>query len=267
MAKLRLLLLAVALPAGLLLFSSSASQAQVTSPLPNKPVRTIIPYVASGGSAEGGYVTNILITNLSTGSNGVVINHISTSGQLTSAGQEQVLAPRASLTLNIGGENRFTNLVVEWIAVGSDAEILATFMFEYRLASMRANETFNAVGILPQVPGTSFAAPFAYVREGLADAAPLLQGIAAVNTSNAPNTITVRVFDDTGALISSDTSPTLQPFELAFATVSDLPNLNTYLTGRDYLFGFLTITGTQPFAPVVVGNTGGRLFSLAVLAR
>lgn len=257
MFKLRLLVVAVALFPVLLL------EAQVPSPLPDKPVLTLIPHVVTGGDASGGYVTRVFVTNLSTGSNAVVTTHINQNGTLALGGNQFTLAGGGTLDFSTAEADRFTNQLVQWIAIGSDAAVSATVLFDFRFSTSAQNETVSAVGVLPQAPGTAFTAPFVFQRQ-TAIQPVLAQGLAVANSSSSTNRVTVRVVDQDGVQRSSDTLADLQPFGQAAYVISDLPNASAALQNAPAFIGSVVVTGTQPFAPLFVGNLGGRLFSASL---
>lgn len=266
MLKSRILLLSLCL-VGLLLACSFQATAQVTSPLPNKPRLTVIPHIAFGGSVQGGYQTNMGILNLATGQNGVIVNVISQSGQLVSAGQEQMLPPRAMQTLNYGEGSRWQGgLTVQWLAIGSDGPIGAAAIFDFMAPGTTRDEVVNMVGVLPTTPGTSFVAPFLYERE-TAQEVILVEGLALANVSGSTNTITLTLFDENGTGVASETLTPLQPYNQTAFTISELTSVSSFLTGRNSFFGSFSITGTQQFAPLIVGNRGSRLFSLPLLPQ
>ena len=245
---------------------SSQPPAQVTSPLPNKPVITLIAHLVTGGTASGGFVTRVFVTNLSTGSNGVIINTVNQNGTLASAGQEQVLLGGGGLQTSTGEVNRFTNQLVQWLAIGSDTPITASVLFDFRFATSAASETVSAVGVLPQAPGTTFKAPFVFQRQ-TTDQPVLAQGLGIANRASSANTVTVQMLDQNGTQVSSDTLPQIPAFGQTAVVISDLANATTALQGQNTFFGSIVVTGTQQFAPVFVGNLGGRLFSASLIAQ
>lgn len=242
---------------------SSFAQAQVTSPLPTKPVLTLVPHFVSGGN----FVTRVQINNLSASPNGVVINTVNQNGQLATAGQEQVLAANAGLQTSTGEANRTAPLSVQWLAIGSDGAISASVLFDCCAAGTTVS---SAVGVLPQTPATSFKAPLLF-QQGDATTPLLTEGLALANRSDQTNNLTLTLFNSDGTQAASDTL-TLAPFNQTafdpfFTTPSPTPNIRAFLATQTTYFGTLTITGTQLFAPVYVGNLGGRLFSLPLTGQ
>lgn len=249
---------------------STQPPAQVTSPLPSKPVITIIPHLVTGGNASGGFVTRVFVNNLSTGSNGVIINIVNQNGTLATAGQEQVLLGGGSLQFSTDEANRFSNQSIQWVAIGSDGPILASVVFDFRFATSPATDAVQVVGVPAQAPGTSFTAPFIFQQETSAQPA-LVEGLAIANQSSSSNTLTIQLLDRDGTRLSTDTL-TLSAFEQKAFVPSDpptspLPNLLAQLQGRTAFLGSLVITGTQSFAPVYVGALGPRLFSLPLTGQ
>lgn len=222
-------------------------------PIPPANFLTFIPHSAYGG----GFLTRMFIENLGISNNAVTINRIHPLGVVIDQTTAS-LQPFATLAIENADSQRAQALTVRWIVIGSQAPISASALFD---CCASGTQVTSAVGVLAQTPGTSFTAPFIFQRETTGQ--PLLvEGLAIANRSATANTVSVQLVDGAGNQMSSDILPSIPAFGQTALTVSDLPGVSAQLQGRDSFLGSLAITGTQSFAPVYVGNLGGRLFSL-----
>lgn len=242
-----------------LIATAGTLQASGAPALPASPNLILVPHFAVGG----GYVTRVLVKNLADRSNGLSIQFLDQSGSSTTS-ETTTLASAQIIERSSGEVNRAANLSIQWIAMGSDQPVAASVLFD---CCNSGNVVTSAVGVLAQAPGSSFTAPFIFQRptdtyESNIQQQILVEGLAIANRSDSANTVTIRVLDERGSQVSSDTLAPLGALAQTAFTVSDLPNASTFLTGKNTFLGSIVISGTQPFVPVIVGNLGGRLFSL-----
>lgn len=229
-----------------------------TSGLPSASNLTLIPHFVIGG----GYVTRVFVKNLAGSSNGLTMQFMNQNG--TTASTETItLAAGQTIERTSGEENRSVTPVIRWIAIGSDQPISASALFD---CCASGTALMSAVGVLAQTPGTSFLAPFLFQLE-TASQPVLVEGLGIANSSPSGNTVTVRLADQFGTELASDTLDPIPPLGQTAFTVSELPNIRRILQGRNDFLGLISVSGTQPFAPVIVGNLGGRLFSLPLTAH
>lgn len=239
----------------------SASRAGAPAPNPTIPTATNLTFIPHSVLGSG-FITRRYITNLSTtATNAVTINRIGTSGTLVGS-STVTLQPRATLLSADSESQRTASLTTEWYAIGSERAIAAAVLFD---CCASGTAVTSAVGVLPQAPGTSFTAPFHYQQQ--TSTQPILvMGMAVANRTEFANTITVTLRDQNGTTVSTDPLAPLGAYGQTAFTVSDLTNVSTFLQGKDSFVGTLVITGTGQFSPLYVGNLGGRLFSLPLVA-
>lgn len=218
----------------------------------------IIPHFVTGG----GYVTQVFIKNLANSNNNVRIDFINQNGSVART-ETVTLAGGQTIERTSGEASRTAPLSAQWLTVSADQPILVSALFD---CCSTGPQVTSAVGVLAQPWGNAFTAPFVFQRE-TATQPILVQGVAVANRANASNAITVRLLDPAGTQIASDTLAPVPALGQTAFTVSDLPNVSAFLTGRNTFLGSLLITGPQPFSPVIVGNLGGRLFSLPLTAQ
>lgn len=245
-----------------LVCGAGRGSAQITgygTAFPDSRFVTFIPHFVTGG----GFVTRVLIKSLAHDHDWLDIRFLSQDGQVVNFQGVNVTAGQ-SIELTSGENNRSAHQFTSWMAIGSDEPISVSALFDCCAAG---SPVTSAVDVPAQAEptDTSFTAPFIFQRE--TDEQPLLvQGMAIGNhsvLSYSANRVTIRLLDQDGRDVSSDTL-TIPGFGQTAFTVTELPNLNAQLAGKDRFLGSLEITGSGLFASVVVGNLGGQLFSLPV---
>lgn len=235
-------------------------QLEQAAALPALASLSVIPQFVAGGS----FVTRLFVRNPASGNNNLVVQFMNQRGEVASTVPQMTLAPGQIYTLSTGEESRATVQSTQWAALGSDTPVSASALFD---CCATGSDVTSAVGVLAQAPGTSFMAPFVFQREGVTGQPVLVQGLGIANRAESATTVTVRLLSETGTQVASDTLEPIPGLGQTAFTVSELPNIKTFLQGRNTYLGSLTITSTQPFAPVIVGNLGGRLFSLPLATR
>lgn len=228
--------------------------------LPSLATLNVIPHFVVGGS----FVTRVYVRNLASGNNNMVLQFMTQNGAVASTLPQMTLAPGEIFQLSSGEENRSTPQTTQWVALGSDGPVSPAVLFD---CCATGSDVTSAVGVLAQAPGTSFIAPFVFQRDAVPNQPVLVQGLGIANRSESTNTVTVGLLSETGSQVASDTLAPIPGLGQTAFTVSELPNVRAFLQGKNTYLGSLTITGTQTFAPVIVGNLGGRLFSLPLAAR
>lgn len=232
---------------------SSSAPGQVISPLPAKPVPVVLPQMATGG----GYVSRIFLSNLTPAANQVQIQIIGQDGRVA-ASVAVTLPAGGSYLYSTGEESRFApNTLVQWAAIGADAPVATSLLYDLRNPTTR--ELQAAVAVLDSPPCTVCTAPFLFRSDGVT------LGLALANLTEAENAITLKLLDRDGNIVVND-SLTLAPYEQTAFVVSDRPRFSEYLRGRAEFFGSLSLTGTQRFAPVAIGAEGSELFAVPLVS-
>ena len=230
--------------------------AQSSSPIPPGVVQTIVPHSAYGG----GWITRLFVANLTNSPDTVTINRIDQSGNVLHS-TTTTLAAAGTLEMADPESNRTLPLTINWFAIGSQGAVTASVLFDFQGAAAPAPTNYNtALGALASAPVTSFTA-LARVTTPGGDL-----GLALANLNKISNTLTIRLFDQTGNLAAQD-SVTLGPFaQTAFDLTQD-PAFKNILQNTNEFDGTLEVITsgpTMPVAALVVGANLNQLFSLPV---
>lgn len=223
----------------------------IASPLPAKPVLSILPHMARGG----GYVTRLLLANLWPSSNQVQINTVAQDGHVVES-LTMTLPPGGSYMSPTSEAQRFAaEIEIGWVAIGADAPLAVSLLLNLHNPTTRNLQT--AVAILESEPQTLSTAPFRYRPDGVT------MGLAVVNLAEVDNTIALKLLDEQGNIVGDDTV-VVAPFAQSSFVVSDRPRFNEFLRGRTEFLGSLSLAGTQRFASAAVGAEGMQLFSVSM---
>lgn len=251
----------VLLPALLLLATMLGSDsppilAQSTSPIPAANLQTIVPHSAYGG----GWITRLIVANLTNSPNTVTINRIDQSGNVVHS-TTSTLAAGGTLEMADPESNRTLPLTINWFAIGSQGAVTASVLFDFQGAAAPSPANFNtALGALASAPVTSFTA-LARVTSPGGDL-----GLALANLNNTSTTLTIKLNNQGGGVAAQDTV-TLGPFaQTAFDLTQD-PAFKSILQNVSEFDGTLEVTTSDPTKPVaalVVGANLNQLFSLPV---
>jgi len=249
------------LAGGLLLLIAIASVspailAQASSPIPAGAVQTIVPHGAYGG----GWITRLFVANLTNSPNALTINRLDQSGNVVQA-TNTTLAAAGTLEMADPESRRTLPLTINWFAIGSQAPVTASVLFDFQGAAVPTPVNFNtALGALASAPVTTFTAlPRATTPGGGL-------GLALANLNSSSNTLTIKLFDQSGNL-AAQKSITLAPFaQTAFDLTQDAAFQNILRNANEF-DGTLEVTTsgpTMPVASLVVGANLNQLFSLPV---
>lgn len=227
------------------------------NPIPPGTFLTLVPHSAVGG----GYITRLFITNLTANPNALTINRISQSGTLVSS-TPTTLQPAATLMIVDSETLRTGPLTVEWFALGSEMPIAASVLFDFEGASVGLDSNIRqAVGALASPALNVFTAP---VRFDSSVGATI--GLALANANSTGTEITLRLIDQNGTIVATDSLILLGFRQTAFV-VSDRPAFQSIVTAPGGFLGSLAVTVNDPAKPVsalVVGAVQTELFTLPV---
>jgi hypothetical protein len=229
-----------------------------STPVPSATVQTIVPHSAFGG----GWITRLFVANLTNAPNTVTVNRLDQHGTVV-ASDTTTLGPVAMVQLADTELERTLPLTINWFAVGSQAPVIASVLFDFQGAAAPTPVNFNtAVGALASPPLTAFTA-LARVTSPGGDL-----GLALANLNNSSNTVTIKLFDEGGNLAAQD-SVTLGPFaQTAFDLTQDAAFKNILQSTNEFV-GTVEVTTSSPMSPVsalVVGANLNQDFSFPVVS-
>jgi hypothetical protein len=223
------------------------------SPIPTGTVQTIVPHSAYGG----GWVTTLLVANLTNASNTVTINRINQSGFVVQT-TNTTLAADGAVEIADPESNRTLPLTINWFAIGSQGPITASVLFDFQGAAAPVPLSYNtAIGALAAAPMTAFTAVARLSTPG-GDL-----GLALANLNNTSNTFTVKLFDQSGNLAGQDTL-TLAPYAQTAFDLMQHTAFQNILQNSNEFDGTLQVSASQPVAGLVVGANQNQIFSLPV---
>jgi hypothetical protein len=204
----------------------------------------------------------LFVANLTNTANTVTINRLDQNGNVVES-DAMTLGPAAMIQIADSESKRSLPLTINWFAIGSQAPVIASVLFDFQGAAAPAPVNFNtAVGALASPPLTAFTA-LARVTSPGGDL-----GLALANLNNSSNTVTVKLFDEGGNLVAQD-SVTLGPFaQTAFDLTQDAAFKNILQSTNEFV-GTLTAMTSPPMSPVsalVVGANLNQDFSFPVVS-
>jgi hypothetical protein len=250
---------AMRLAAGFLLLAAitgGLKTASAQSPLPAGAVQTIVPHSAYGG----GWMTRLLVANLTNASNTVTINRLDQSGTVVHS-TTTTLASGATTEIADPESNRTLPLTINWFAIGSQGAITASVLFDFQGAAAPVPQVFNtAIGALASPPLASFTAVARITAQG-GDL-----GLALANLNGTSNTLTLKLFDQSGSLAGQDTV-TLAPYAQTAFDLTQRAAFQNLLQNTNEFDGTLQVTASDPSKPVaalVVGANQNQVFALPV---
>jgi hypothetical protein len=244
-----LLVLTLALAGGL-------KTACAQSPLPAGAVQTIVPHSAYGG----GWVTRLLVANLTNAPNTLTINRLDQSGNIVHT-TTTTLAAGATTEIADPESNRTLPLTINWFAIGSQGAVTASVLFDFQGAAAPVPQNYNtAIGALASPPLASFTAVARISTQG-GDL-----GLALANLNGTSNTLTVRLFDQSGNQAGQDTV-TLGPYAQTAFDLTQRAAFQNILKNTNEFDGTMEVTTSDPSKPVaalVVGANQNQVFALPV---
>ncbi|MBI4465959.1 MAG: hypothetical protein HY656_00835, partial [Acidobacteria bacterium] len=236
----------------------SQSTMDAVSPPPPDPIagggpRTFLPHSATGG----GFLTRVLLTNLTRSINVVTLHRYEQNGLL---GDRRILSlpPQGTVLLADSEAARAGPLGINWFALRSDFEIIASMLFDFDSAALGLAEDFRtAVSALPSLPLLAFTAPVRVA--GVEDTV----GLALANLSSQSTEVTLKLRDASGTVVAED-SLVLDGLAQTAFVLHDRAAFRDVLLGSGEFLGSLAVTSGQPVAALVVGSSNRQLFALPV---
>jgi len=227
-----------------------------STPVPSGAVETIVPHSAFGG----GWITRLFVANLTNSPNALTINRLDQSGNIVQS-TNTTLAAAGTLEMADPESKRSAPLTINWFAIGSQAPVTTSVLFDFQGAAAPTPVNFNtAVGALASAPVAAFTAVARVTTSG-GDL-----GLALANLNNSSNTLTIKLFNQSGNLAAQD-SVTLGPFAQTAFDLTQHTAFQNILQNTSEFDGTLEVTAsdlTKPVAALVVGANQNQVFSLPV---
>ncbi len=168
----------------------------LTGRFPARAKLYIVPDITRGQ----GYVTKITLVNLTASPNTATVNTINQAGALVRS-QDYLLPPAGTVRISTAESERFMSpSVVEWAAIGADADLAVNVFFEY---IDQTGLIVNSIGFNDAPPLTDFSFPVEF--ENSATSIGRTMGVGLANVTGNSNQVTMQLLDRSGAVVATDT--------------------------------------------------------------
>ncbi len=227
-------------------------------PIPTNPTLVYLPHVPYGG----GYRTKITLVNFSLGSASGVVNFISQGGQLVTTQNWGPVASGGTVridTATVFPNSTFGPLQVLWAVVGAPDRVGVNLFYEYNPSSGGpAYNIINSVGFNDAALQTDFTVPFEQEPQPQGAAAGKTVGMAISNPGSSTASVTVKLVDNSGTILGTDTVLVAAYGQVAFALpdASRLPNITAHLPAGNFV-GTLAISSLSGVAVIALQQDYG----------
>jgi hypothetical protein len=222
------------------------------------PNASYLPHIVIGQQAGTGYVTKVTITNLSTSSNNVILNLLTTTGTVAQSLSYNIAAA-GTVRFETPESQRFqTPAVVEWGIVYSQNPVGANLFFEVESDPFSA-KVVNAIGFNAAATLTDLTIPIEMQPAAPGASVSRTVGLALANPNNAAATVTLKLIDSNGNVLATDIEniPALNQIAKDLAS---LPTFAAALPASGFI-GSVSVSSTVPLAPIALGADLGQFFS------
>ncbi len=230
--------------------------------LPTNPVLAYLPHVPFGG----GFRTKITIVNATNAANSGVVNFISQAGAQVASVQWSAAAGGTVRidTGNLFPNSTFGNLTVTWAVIGAQAAVSANLFYEFNPSSSSPfyNVT-NSVGFNDVNPIADFTIPFEAEPQPAGAAAGRLVGAAVANPTNAQVTLTIKLVDQGGNILATDTV-NIPALGQTLFTNGGLTNISAALPNGNFI-GTLAVHATAGVSVIALEDDYGPFSATPIM--
>jgi hypothetical protein len=226
----------------------------VPTQVPPFPLTEAIPHIVTGG----GFLTRITVVNLSGKANPIQLNFVSQGGELLQT-QGETIAPNGRFDVSTDEVDRFADLTVQWVIVGSAWPVGATVFYEVK--SRESPVPLTVVSFSAPDPIQTVTVPLAFAPGLAGQPARFTAALALANFSANSNSVDIKLVDADGAVVASD-NVALAPFGQTAFVLPERPVLAAALAGREGFFGSIILNASQPLLVMDVGSDFGQYFTV-----